>query len=53
LAIKTVAKEALTLGVIKIKKDVTKLIVKGGVCLRVKTGNNCVTANITIIAAGL
>jgi glycine/D-amino acid oxidase-like deaminating enzyme len=52
LAMEAVAKEASTLGVIRVKKDVTKLMVEGGVCLGVEAGDDRVTADTTIVAAG-
>ncbi|KAL9606104.1 MAG: hypothetical protein Q9179_000730 [Wetmoreana sp. 5 TL-2023] len=52
LALEAVAEEASKLGVKRETEDVTKLIVKEGVCLGVEADNCRIFANTTIIAAG-
>ena len=52
LAIEAVAKEASRLGVEREKKDVSRLIVDGGVCQGVEIGNYNVAAKDIIITAG-
>jgi sarcosine oxidase/L-pipecolate oxidase len=53
LAVEAVAKKASMLGVRREKKDVTRLIVDGGVCWGVEVGDYSVVAKKeTVVAAG-
>jgi sarcosine oxidase / L-pipecolate oxidase len=52
LALEAVAKEASTLGVVREKKDVTRLIVNDGICQGVEADGDSVAAENTVVAAG-
>lgn len=53
LALEAVAKEASNLGVVREKKDVTRLIVDNGICQGVESaGGDSVAAENTVVAAG-
>ena len=52
LAVEAVAKTASMLGVIREKKDVTRLVVDGGVCRGVEAGDYSIVVETTVVATG-
>lgn len=51
LTIEIITKNLSILNIIKIKKNITKLIIEGRICLGIKINNDYIIADMIIVAA--